>query len=364
MGFGAYIRAQPEQANRPMNEFARALGISPAYWSRIERELEKPPKDELIAKAAELLGLNPDEAFVQSAAARHARRCAHRRASLPQGAGLKESLRVSALTLDYAQGRHGEPSYLTHEAVGEVAARARAQLLPAGEDALPLATLASLDQLRVNGLAYSLWVSLDHPITDEQRQPVLGLCEYDPGCGEEAISLLVAPLSERLSAPLALSTFAHELGHAIFDGPAWLLAARRGPGLFDTPTADSAGRRTLTRSASHLESTAPGPGHARLADAERLAKYRANEFMGALLVPRAALATFALAQADAFGVPVQRVPDLFADHSATGQLAATTAAERAGLERLVRALAEHFRVNPAFIRVRLQRYGLLAMTGR
>ena len=64
MGFGAYIRAQREHANRPMNEFARALGISPAYWSRIERELEKPPKDELIAKAAELLGLNPDEAFV------------------------------------------------------------------------------------------------------------------------------------------------------------------------------------------------------------------------------------------------------------------------------------------------------------
>ncbi|MEP6896394.1 MAG: helix-turn-helix transcriptional regulator, partial [Chloroflexota bacterium] len=39
-----------------MNEFARKLDISPAYWSRIERELEKPPKDELIVKAAEQLG--------------------------------------------------------------------------------------------------------------------------------------------------------------------------------------------------------------------------------------------------------------------------------------------------------------------
>ena len=41
MGFGTFIREKREQANVPMNEFARSLGISPAYWSRIERELEK-----------------------------------------------------------------------------------------------------------------------------------------------------------------------------------------------------------------------------------------------------------------------------------------------------------------------------------
>ncbi|MBD3750815.1 MAG: helix-turn-helix transcriptional regulator [Sphingobacteriales bacterium] len=58
MGFGTFIREKREQANVPMNEFARSLGISPAYWSRIERELEKAPKDELIVKAAEKLGLN------------------------------------------------------------------------------------------------------------------------------------------------------------------------------------------------------------------------------------------------------------------------------------------------------------------
>ena len=49
-----------------MNEFARSLGISPAYWSRIERELEKAPKNALIVKAAEALGLNPDEAFIEA----------------------------------------------------------------------------------------------------------------------------------------------------------------------------------------------------------------------------------------------------------------------------------------------------------
>jgi len=49
-----------------MYDFARQLAISPAYWSRIEREMEKPPKDELIRKAAEILGENPDEAFIEA----------------------------------------------------------------------------------------------------------------------------------------------------------------------------------------------------------------------------------------------------------------------------------------------------------
>lgn len=66
MGFGTFIRQKREQAGVPMNEFARSLGISPAYWSRIERELEKPPKDELITKAAETLGISPDEAFIEA----------------------------------------------------------------------------------------------------------------------------------------------------------------------------------------------------------------------------------------------------------------------------------------------------------
>lgn len=66
MGFGSYIRQKREQANIAMNDFARRLDISPAYWSRIEREMEKPPKNELIVKAAEVLGLNPDEAFIEA----------------------------------------------------------------------------------------------------------------------------------------------------------------------------------------------------------------------------------------------------------------------------------------------------------
>ena len=66
MGFGAYIRQKRDAKGIAMNDFARRLDISPAYWSRIEREMEKPPKDELIRKAAEILGENPDEAFIEA----------------------------------------------------------------------------------------------------------------------------------------------------------------------------------------------------------------------------------------------------------------------------------------------------------
>ena len=59
MAFGAYIRKKREEKDIQLNDFAKLLDISPAYWSRIERELEKPPKDELIRKAAEHLGLDP-----------------------------------------------------------------------------------------------------------------------------------------------------------------------------------------------------------------------------------------------------------------------------------------------------------------
>ena len=68
MAFGAYIRKKREEKDIQLNDFAKLLDISPAYWSRIERELEKPPKDELIRKAAEHLGLDVDDAFVRPAA--------------------------------------------------------------------------------------------------------------------------------------------------------------------------------------------------------------------------------------------------------------------------------------------------------
>jgi transcriptional regulator with XRE-family HTH domain len=40
--------------------------VSPAYWSRIEREMEKPLRDELIERAAAILGVRTDDLFVEA----------------------------------------------------------------------------------------------------------------------------------------------------------------------------------------------------------------------------------------------------------------------------------------------------------
>lgn len=66
MGFGRFIRDKREEAGLPLRELANRIGISPAYWSRIERDMEKPPKDDLIVKAAAVLGLDVDDLFIQA----------------------------------------------------------------------------------------------------------------------------------------------------------------------------------------------------------------------------------------------------------------------------------------------------------
>lgn len=66
MGFGTWIRTERERADITLNDFARRLEISPAYWSRIEREMEKAPKDDLIERACVILGLSVDNAFIEA----------------------------------------------------------------------------------------------------------------------------------------------------------------------------------------------------------------------------------------------------------------------------------------------------------
>ena len=42
------------------------LGASPAHWSRVEREQENPPRDELVERAAAILGIRMDDLFVEA----------------------------------------------------------------------------------------------------------------------------------------------------------------------------------------------------------------------------------------------------------------------------------------------------------
>ena len=67
MAFGNYVRAKRLELGIGLNDFAGRIGCSPAYWSRIERELEKPPSDGLIEKTAAVLGVRLDELFVEAA---------------------------------------------------------------------------------------------------------------------------------------------------------------------------------------------------------------------------------------------------------------------------------------------------------
>jgi transcriptional regulator with XRE-family HTH domain len=60
------VRARRTALGIGLNDFAERLNVSPAYWSRIEREMEKPPRDELIERAAAILGVRMDDLFVEA----------------------------------------------------------------------------------------------------------------------------------------------------------------------------------------------------------------------------------------------------------------------------------------------------------
>lgn len=66
MSFGAIVRERRRHLDIGLNDFAARIEISAAYWSRIERGLEKPPSDKLIERAAAVLGLTLDDLFIQA----------------------------------------------------------------------------------------------------------------------------------------------------------------------------------------------------------------------------------------------------------------------------------------------------------
>ncbi len=66
MSFGARVRERRIAEGIGLNDFADRLGVSPAYWSRVEREQENPPRDEFVEKAAAILGVRLDDLFVEA----------------------------------------------------------------------------------------------------------------------------------------------------------------------------------------------------------------------------------------------------------------------------------------------------------
>lgn len=159
---------------------------------------------------------------------------------------------MAALTLDYRHCSRKRPLYPKHAEVEAIALMARQQLVASGVDALTLDILSGIVRLKINGVAVNLAIDTQNTVHDESGQAVLGICEYDPGVPDTAM-VSVSPCGEDSSEELVLSTLAHEIGHAIFDSPGWIVDASRGQGLFDEVD-DGARRvyRTTTRDRQHL----------------------------------------------------------------------------------------------------------------
>lgn len=267
---------------------------------------------------------------------------------------------MSSLTLNYQHCGRYFPDYVKHTQVANIALQVRQQLISDDTDALTLEILGAIDNMKVNGIPYELWVDTDHPVKDEFRNAVLGVCEFDPDASKDAVQLSVTHVCEIASAELVLSTFAHELGHAVFEAPGWIHAAAQGAGLFDDPalTAHKA-YRTSTPDAEHLSKSAPVGNSAHEANV-RFAEFRANEFMGSLLAPRQHLIRAVEDLAEQHGVTITRGQSIDPDFPGMGM---TLTAKRSfsfdSMDPLLKALATRFGVTPKFIRVRMDRYGLL-----
>ena len=276
---------------------------------------------------------------------------------------------MSALELEYRHCGRMRPSFLKNAEVESISLLVRQQLIGLDTDAMTLCVLSDISKLHINGVLFDLFVGTGNVVHDEAGHPVLGICEYDPGVPDTAM-VSVSPVGEHASEELVLSTLGHELGHAVFDAPGWIVDASKGPGLFDDP-GEAARRayRTTTRDVEHLakipsvaESDATQaasiPGY--MIKEMYFAELRANEFMGSLLVPRQRLNRAVEELAPQFGVTIHR--SLSVDPEWPGQAVHLTADGDLGsldMECLQKALAMRFGVNRRFIEVRMERYGLL-----
>lgn len=207
-----------------------------------------------------------------------------------------------------------------------VAAQLRRQLASAGvgiNDAHEL--MAALPHVEVNARPIDIIWDADHAVHDNRGVQVLGVCETDlDNPGGAYVSINGPLLGGRPD--LMLSTVAHELGHVIFDVPA-----------------------------DHRHYRAVTPSAASLASAACSSEWRANEFMGALLVPAYELHRQLLSHARAEGLHLVRAPH----QGRPGCPIVDGRSDAEALAGVVAALAIHFGVSDSFIRVRLRRYGLV-----
>jgi len=243
-----------------------------------------------------------------------------------------------AIALNYPHDhRTLTPLRLSAWEIWQIAAEAREQVHPGPMPMLDVARLITRSaELSVNGQALRTLWDIREGVKDDGDVPVLDVIEFD----RELPSTALVSLNKDFIAhrdELARSTAAHELGHAIFDVPAWnkmaeLEASIVGPVLR---------RHRLVLARSDVRGAPFNP-----------AEWRANEFMGAFLAPPKLLHRQMLAVAAELHVPRVRRSDRLP----------LLSAKKAGPDRLqavIDELAERFGLSACFIEVRLRKYRLI-----
>ncbi len=226
-----------------------------------------------------------------------------------------------------------EPYQLSNREIWAVAHQVRNQLQ--GDALQRRLDLSAVEEkaarFEVNGIRYGVLWDLDHEVRNADDREVMGVTEYHEAAPLHVLVSINGPRLQE-SETLLRSTVAHELGHVVFDAPGWL--AVRG--------------EAFVQLASEIT-----PGPTAKWDPKEV---RANEFMGALLVPAPLIRVDWLRLVKRNRLPLSPKPSKVI----TGAPAVDGAAIDAetAMEVLF-SLGELYGVSPDFIRVRLSRYDLL-----
>jgi hypothetical protein len=194
------------------------------------------------------------------------------------------------IVIDYPH-RHPslEPMHLRKEEIWSIAEAARRQICGAVQRpkiALPQ-LMARTRRLRVNGVSIDLHWEFTGSLQDEFGNPAIACTSHDERWSNAAVICLNGEaIGERDD--LAQSTAAHELGHSIFEAPAWI--ARR-----------EEGHRAAAACQRRYQAAPETERNAAKVD---WSEWRANEFMGAFLAPPRLLHLHAHKRAAALGVPM------------------------------------------------------------
>ena len=200
--------------------------------------------------------------------------------------------------------------------------------------------IARAARLRVNGLAFETHWELNHAVVDDEGTPVLGAVEYDEAWPTGAMIYLNGEvIGERDG--LARSTAVHELAHAIFDMPAWLMRAQGS-------TLETTRRFQAVHADAQMVYADP-----RAEPPIDWGEWRANEFMGSFLAPRRLLHRHMHKRAAARGIALVEGPN-----SADLPIVCPHA-DGSAVTELTYELAEMFGVSDSFMHVRLRKYGLI-----